>query len=561
MAYSAQSEVTLATDEELQKIADLRTKLEPELKKLAEEKHDFPHTTGDLFFTRLLRGNNGNIDEAVAWYQKFVELRSKFGLDDIHNDCEGKNIAWVMTAFPHYEELKAYMNVQCDEKVRTPSGHLVWYDAAGDSNTKKMLTDLGQDKYIKFNHYLFERRTSTLDKLSRAEGKMVKIVRVMDFEATGMWMLNKEIKRVDQEFVTPVLMGTSIETVHVVFMINFPWFGKAVFDTIKPLLPPRLVARFRILDTDYLQNKEYISEVGPALDKQLIATKTNRNKDTDPNAGALEGAFEIIGAGRVMERIVEVKAGQKVTWQYRIAKPDETASKRSLLGKLATAATSAFAGTEIVFSVNALWTDTNEADMAKIPAKVRSAGLDSGDAAEFWVDGKAIDFTVGPGVNVVAVNPLTKEVLSSVNYDAVSSPDAASEKLISDLKAIPRASMVLVAVKGTGAEKLTDDAIAELKTVGSTITSGHWHEGYALVGRKGGIAVSETRGPDVIAEGNVPVMETDSELVEPKEVAADAGEVKGSITADRSGIVIVRWSNFHSFFARKMVSDFKVALE
>jgi len=120
--------------------------------------------------------------------------------------------------------------------------------------------------------------------------------------------------------------------------------------------------------------------------------------------------------------------------------------------------------------------------------------------------------------------------------------------------------MVLLAVKGTGAEKLTEDALDALRKVGATIRAGHWHQGYALIGCNGGLTVAESRGGDATAEGAVPTLETEAQLLAPQEVSADSGDQRGSVQAERAGMIMVRWSNLHSFFARKMLASFKVTV-
>lgn len=567
MAYSETSELTLASGAELERIAEVRALLEPELKALAAEGKDFPHVTGDVFFTRCLRGNNGDKDETAKWFRNFLDLRARFGLDAIHAEMEGSRTPWVSTAMPHNKELSKFLNTVFDEaKYRTRHGHLVWYDALGDSRVKRMHEEIGSEKYIKSQQYSCERRTSTLDKLSREEGRMVKIVRVTDFESTGMWMLCKEHMAVDEKHVTPVLLGTSIEVIHLVFYINFPRVFINVWGLLSKLMPPRLIKRFRVLDTDYMQDKEFLSEVGPALMSELLALNRSHNEKDTIDTQALEGSAQFIAPGRVMERVVPVSQGQKVSWAFSVAKGEEVREQRGFFGRIASAVTSMSAGTEVVFSVNAIWTDLDPKVMERVPAKVRSASVEHGDTAEFWVDGKQLDFDAGAGVNIVAMSPRSRELIWSRNYNTVDDTDAASQRMVADLGDLPRASMVLVAVKGTGAEKLTEEALEALAWVGSTMKAGHWHEGYALVGCKGGtrggLTVAESRGQDTTAEGGVPTMELEAELVAPREVGAESPETCGSTQPfERDGLVMVRWSNYHSFFARKMIKDFKVSVE
>jgi len=566
MSAAKNPELEFANAEELEAIADLRSRLESELKALEAEGKAFPHVTGDIFFTRLLRGNSDR-DEAVKWFKNFIEMRAKFGLDAIHRELEASSTPWASTAMPHSSEVVQYFNTVFDEeKLRTASGHVVWYDAMGDWRTKRMLDAIGKEKFVKFMQYACERRTSMLDRLSREKGRIVKILKIMDCEGVGLWQLNKEFRKVQEEHVDPVLFGSSIETLHVMFIINFPRVLTHIYKMLSRLLPPRVTKRIRLLGGDYMQNKEFLAEVGPTLIAELLAFNKTHSEAKSGDEASLEGSSQIIPAMQVMERVVEVSAGQTVSWGFRVAKPAEIQEKRSLLGKLATFATSMMEGTEVVFSVSAVWTDQDPADIERFPAKVRSAGVEAGDAAEFWVEGQPIDFAVSKGVNAVAVHPKTREVLWKNHYDVVAEQDAANAQLVADIKALPSGSLFMLAVKGTGAEKLSEDAWYHLKWVGATVTAGHWQSGYALIGcmggSKGGVTVAEKMCPEAVVEGSVPTMETEAELVSPETIDANTPESKGSTgPLQRGGLIVVSWSNYHSFVTRKMVADFKVIVE
>lgn len=557
MAYAAVSETTLASDAELEAIATVRSKLETELKALKDAGKDFPHTTGDIFFTRLIRGNNGNIDEAVEWYKNFIQLRAKYGLDEIHQECMKKGTKWKVSDMPNYEEIKKYMNTNFDaETMRCPgSGHLLWYDAMGDSRTQEMLKEMPAEKILKFFHTTFERRTSILDELSRKEGKIIKILRVMDAEGIGFFQLNRQWSQFEKEHVNPVLMGTSIETVQLVFLPNFPNIFLKAFEIIKLVIPPRLLARFRLLGSDYMQDKEYLAEVGLKIDQELVAL--NRSHKTESPTGLYnqyDGTDQAVPAGLCMERVLDVLPGQKVSWDFTIGKGEDSNANAGFFSKMA----SKFSGSEVVFSVGAMWTDIAPKDMVTCPAKVRSAGADAGDSAEFWVDGKKLDYAASTGVNIVAVDLATKAVTSSKAYDM--SKAASDGELVKDIAALPRTTMVLMAVKGTGAEELSKDAWDALEGCGACLKEGHWHKGYALVGTKFGHCVSEARGSDVVAEGPVPCKETMAEFVPAKEVSIDSGAQTGSCTADRGGMVVLRWSNTHAMMANKALAKYKITI-
>lgn len=557
MAYSSTlGETDFATKDELKLISDIRAQVEPELAGLREAGLDFPHTTGDIFFTRLVRGNNGSVEESIKWYKDFLEIRKKYKLDEIYKSCEARNVKWVAIAMPHYELMSQFQNCLFDEEnLLTVGGCPIWYDSVGDQDSKRMLEEVGEEKVKEFYHTAFEIRCSMADRLSREQGKIVKLVRIMDFKGTTLSQRNSTWDRFDKEHIRPVLVGTSIEVSHLVFLINFPSIFRQLYEFVKVFFPPRLVARFRVLDTDYLQNKEYLTTVGSTQSKQCTDTcKAGDQGDLDSR----EGTMVPILAGKVMERVISVNKGQKVSWNYRVGRADESGcAQRSMFSRLSTK----FAGSEICFGVHALWTDLLEGDIVKVSCRARSAGTAHGDTCEFWVKEDKLDYEPKAGVNVIALDPKTLVPSLRKSYELAGNADADNQELIRDINELPEATMVLFAVKGTGAERLSEAGWEALRTCGAKLSAGHFGMGYSLVGVKGGAGIAELRGGDVTASGDVPTDPIESEVVKLREVSMDDGEQAGSMTVPRDGMVVVTWSNRHSYLSGKTVAEFKISVE
>lgn len=552
-------EATFAEGEELEKVKELRTKLEPELKALADAGKDFPHITGDIWLTRVLRGMHGNVDESLAWYREFLVLREKHALDQVHQDCEAKSIPWKTTAFPDSENILKYMNLSFDEdSMRGPNGQLLWYDACGDLRLEAMLGELGDERLEKFMTMISERRLVALDNVSRKEGRIVKIVRVIDLEGSSM-MSRDQIKKL---YIPPVLKGTSIEVIHRSYAINCKPFWVKAAEMSKSLLPPRVAARFKILGKDYMQDKDYLADVGPAMTKQFIATNQTHLKIAGDSAGIdsqeeREGTNVSVPAGGMVDRILSVSPGDTVSWEYRIGKPEAAAAAS---GGFFSMMANKIAGSEVMFSAYAVWTDKMPHEIEFLSAKVRSAGVENGDAAEFVVDGKPIDFEVGSGVNVIAMAPQSRVLLLQKTYDTMKDADGQSKQLVSDIDGLPNGTFVMVAVKGSGAEELSSEAWQALQDCGSKIKGGgHWHKGYALMGTKGGMLYDESRGPDVTCDASIPTLEIEANLVLPKEVNEGSGDQSGSVRVERGGLLALRWSNSHSYVVGRTIAQYKIS--
>jgi len=482
------SESHLATAEELEAIARLREDLKAELTKVEAEGKNYPHTTGDIFFTRVLRGNDGDVEKATTWYRTFVELREKFKLDGMHSRFDVTKEPWTAATMPHSAEVMKYCNhVFDEEKYRTPQGHLVWYEACGDRRLKDMLTAIGLEKYIEFVQCACERRTSVIDALSRSSGKMVRILRILDFEATGLWMLNKEVKKIEDEHLQPVLIGTSCETIQLLFFINFPRVFKKIADAALMVFPKRLVARVRILGRDYLQDPEYLREVGGALSAQLTSQKRCRSDADDPMDR--EGSGKLVGPGVVAEKMVMVESGQRVNWTFRVgsvADGDQTLTEsRTFAGKVMDSVF--WEATDLLFSVS-FWGSPPEDVYFSKP--------------------KQADENLG-GTLPQHPHRLTPEP---------------AEDNVCDL------------CGGQGTAFCCEECA---ETDSYEVCQACWD--------KHGVGLDKH-------------LEAELELNAPTAVDAAQGDVVGSVSAPRAGMVVLRWSNYRSWIRGRTLSSYKLTV-
>mmetsp|Transcript_7897 Transcript_7897/g.17432 ORF Transcript_7897/g.17432 Transcript_7897/m.17432 type:complete len:533 (+) Transcript_7897:39-1637(+) len=146
---------------------------------------------------------------------------------------------------------------------------------------------------------------------------------------------------------------------------------------------------------------------------------------------------------------------------------------------------------------------------SRTQVKIVSAGLDAGDAADFFLDDALVPIA-GPfnrrGVNVVVLSPSTGGVVSARAYDVWGNPSVENARLATDLRAVPDGQIVLVALKDSGMENINMDVLDALEACGSTLESRlGFREAYALIGQKGGVALAELSGPRMLlAEAEVP---------------------------------------------------------
>jgi len=242
--------------------------------------------------------------------------------------CEAEGIPFKSESFPNAEEVLKVVNSKVDEdKLRTTKGDILWWDIFADTDQTAILRDVGWDKFLAFNLTQIERRLSTIDKLSHQQGRLVKIVRVMDMDGVKISGTNWELVKLDGKDVQPVILGTSIEVVSRVYMINVPgWFYKPFEKFFHEFIPKRTLARFRLLGKDFMLNDEFVKDVGATTIAQMRATRRSADSTDD----ALVGEKKIVAPGRLKEVVVLVMKGKRITWEFVVGEPGEVEDKKEI---------------------------------------------------------------------------------------------------------------------------------------------------------------------------------------------------------------------------------------
>eukprot|EP00930_Biecheleria_cincta_P091614 TRINITY_DN8121_c0_g1_i1.p1 TRINITY_DN8121_c0_g1~~TRINITY_DN8121_c0_g1_i1.p1 ORF type:complete len:955 (-),score=115.92 TRINITY_DN8121_c0_g1_i1:297-3161(-) len=141
--------------------------------------------------------------------------------------------------------------------------------------------------------------------------------------------------------------------------------------------------------------------------------------------------------------------------------------------------------------------------------------------AEFYLDGEKLDFETKEGINVVTVDPVWQDVLSTRSYSTVGWRSSGQKQLVSDFNELPSGTIVLVAVQGKGMGSLKNDTISSLGRAGAMrAAKGRAMEGYLLIGQIGGRALAEKVGRLVEADALLPCVADRSEPVPENAVIA-----------------------------------------
>ncbi|CAK0875844.1 unnamed protein product [Prorocentrum cordatum] len=123
----------------------------------------------------------------------------------------------------------------------------------------------------------------------------------------------------------------------------------------------------------------------------------------------------------------------------------------------------------------------------------------------FFLGGQRLEPELAAGISIVTFDPVSEEATGARSFPA--DADAQAEGgLSSYVASLPSDTIALVAVSGVRLSSLRRDTVRVLTALGASepLLGRQGHEGYALIGSKGGWAVAEGVGEPAVVEGPLP---------------------------------------------------------
>ena len=125
--------------------------------------------------------------------------------------------------------------------------------------------------------------------------------------------------------------------------------------------------------------------------------------------------------------------------------------------------------------------------------KVNSGGFDNGNYADIMIGEEEVSFQTNTGshlgLNVAVFNEISGEIIQAQVFDThspVSADYSPSDRFADFIKSLPNGRIVAIAVKGDGAQHLSERAKVASESIGSHLVRQLLHgSSWAIVGRKG----------------------------------------------------------------------------
>lgn len=237
----------LPTAEEMCKVEQMRSSCAVEIAALACPADD---VIGDLRVCRFLRNRGGDVAEATDWYRGFLVWRVESGIEVHRPQVVGRSpdgmLAWWGKRCNPYLPL-------CPYGGRNDEGHLLWFIRQGLIDAVKFIEHRPvaiSDDLLSFQ-LLCEWTLWHLDQLSRAEGRMVYVVKVADMQGLGeggrkLPIFVPKFKSFLADMLAAMQRNYCESDVHFL-VINAPFLFRVVFPVVKLMLTKKQVAKFVFL--------------------------------------------------------------------------------------------------------------------------------------------------------------------------------------------------------------------------------------------------------------------------------------------------------------------------
>mmetsp|Transcript_44991 Transcript_44991/g.101241 ORF Transcript_44991/g.101241 Transcript_44991/m.101241 type:complete len:774 (-) Transcript_44991:75-2396(-) len=255
-------------DHEQAKVAELKTAFQEELTKRKAENRCHKAFFGDLAFLRVLRGHEGHLDLAKFWYWRFIVKANESNLDDIVTemtqklDESGSGIG-SNTMLPYYDEVKDYSQsiYTCDKP--SPEGDVITYMPMIDQDKRGALVGLEWDHYVKYQRSAVVLRCLEIDRLSRKQKRLVKVILLCDLDGCSLDSLSfGAFDRPNERDVNKFAESIMCEAVDKFYIINAPWALSTLFNMVKVFLPEKLSRKSVFVSGDCLRDAEFVEQVG-----------------------------------------------------------------------------------------------------------------------------------------------------------------------------------------------------------------------------------------------------------------------------------------------------------
>lgn len=306
----------LASDKESKLVEELRNVL-GSMSLLDGPHANFPEVTGEYNLLRFLRGCNGDVKEAANLFEKHINLRKEFNLDEMRDRMVSlldEKPLFGQEDLIHGEIFAKHFPNQLSAG-ESPTGHIIIYIPEGDHYSDKLMEELTVEQIWQTKLEDLILRQIQMDRLSRKYKRLMKQVVIVDCAGASFRNINnKAWSALDKDFNDRALTATHVEYVGRIFLINAPAIVRTLYAMSKSLIPKRTRERVFIYGRDY--RPHILNQISTRTLSTLLSFRKAKLNGEEGNN--MHGKGVAVKAGTVKEVMLEAdfKKISCVKWKF-----------------------------------------------------------------------------------------------------------------------------------------------------------------------------------------------------------------------------------------------------
>lgn len=334
----------LATEEEQVLMMQLRARFARELAAITA-----PCLVGDVALLRVLRGNGNDLEHATAWMKRCLLKVQESELEKMLAEMsraldEAQTMRPLDTMLPHYDVLKEYVRAIFTAPKLTPSGDLVNYISLAHFDMWALMKCVTWQHWVKYMHGATAMRMVEVDRQSRLQGRLVRVVTIIDVADCKLGMFTcPQFHRNHSRDLGSFQESVAAEIFGQVVLLNAPWLVQKLCGTLMHLIPERFRHKFRVVDGDGTDNPDFVRAVG-GLDqlRQLLAVRESMfHAEPGLDLSVAKPEVHMVRRRQVHVESLDVLPGQRLEWTAAVL----PGSGDLLMG-----------ASDLLFSIDAIWT-------------------------------------------------------------------------------------------------------------------------------------------------------------------------------------------------------------
>lgn len=254
------------TSEERVLVSRLGERFREELALRQREGRWHPCFFGETALCRILRGNHGELEKSVAWFERFLEKMVEYEVDDLLRELMGKlkdGTESEPAILPHYDEVCKYFRMVFQAPKCSPDGDLVQYMALVDFDKYGILECLDWDHWVRFARASILLLCLRLEQMSCSKRRMVKCVLIVDLAGCNMdSAICSTFDHANDRDVSKMLEEIAAEIVSEVYVVNASWTVTTLFNTFKGFIPQPFAAKCKFPHGDGLDDQSFVERAG-----------------------------------------------------------------------------------------------------------------------------------------------------------------------------------------------------------------------------------------------------------------------------------------------------------